>query len=94
MQAAVARRINRRLDAMYAMRRRSVRQARLLDKLHGAFERVLIASDAIPAKIGYQRLEAKTHRAIGVGPLASPGVARWMRAHHPGIHIPRRMQRS
>lgn len=42
---------------MYAMRRWSVRQARLLDALYGAFEKVLIASDPLLAKIGYERLE-------------------------------------
>jgi hypothetical protein len=42
---------------MYVMRLRSVRQARLLDALYGVFEKVLIASNLILAKIGYERLE-------------------------------------
>lgn len=42
---------------MYAMRRWSVRQARLLNTLYGAFEKVLIATEPVLAKIGYQRLE-------------------------------------
>jgi hypothetical protein len=42
---------------MYAVRRWSVRQARLLDSLYGAFEKVLIAGDPLLAKIGYERLE-------------------------------------
>ncbi len=41
--AARARHARRRI-VMYAMRRWSVRQARLLDRLYGAFERVLIAA--------------------------------------------------
>jgi hypothetical protein len=42
---------------MYAMRRWSVRQARLLDALYGVFEKLLIASDPLLTKIGYERLE-------------------------------------
>ena len=42
---------------MYAMRRWSVRQARWLDSLYGVFERVLIATDPLLARIGYERLE-------------------------------------
>lgn len=42
---------------MYRMRRWSVRQARLLDRLYVFFERLLIASDPLLARIGYQRLE-------------------------------------
>jgi hypothetical protein len=42
---------------MYAMRRWSVRQARLLDRLYGAFEKILIASDPVLALIGYERIE-------------------------------------
>jgi 5,10-methylenetetrahydrofolate reductase len=33
-------------------------------------------------------LDRKVHIIIGVGPLASPGAARWMRSHVPGVHIP------
>lgn len=42
---------------MQAMRHWSVRQARLLDRLYGAFEKVLTSSDPILARIGYERLE-------------------------------------
>lgn len=33
-------------------------------------------------------LDRQVHILIGVGPLASPGGARWMRSHVPGVHIP------
>ncbi len=33
-------------------------------------------------------LDQKCFILVGVGPLASPGAARWMRAHVPGVHIP------
>jgi 5,10-methylenetetrahydrofolate reductase len=33
-------------------------------------------------------LDRHIHILIGVGPLASPGAARWMRSHVPGVHIP------
>lgn len=33
-------------------------------------------------------LDRQIHIIIGVGPLASPGAARWMRSHVPGVHIP------
>src|SRR5262245_49680758 len=52
---------------MQAMRRWSVRQARLLDRLYGAFERILISSDPVLARIGYERLErpvAAVERAL------------------------------
>jgi hypothetical protein len=42
---------------MYAMRRWSVRKARALDRLYGAFEKVLIAGDPLFAWLGYERLE-------------------------------------
>lgn len=42
---------------MYAMRRWSVRQARLLDRLYGAFERILVAADPVFSFVGYERLE-------------------------------------
>ncbi len=42
---------------MYSMRRWSVRKARALDRLYGAFERVLIAGDPLFAWLGYERLE-------------------------------------
>lgn len=42
---------------MYAMRRWSVRQARLLDRLYGAFEKILIAADPVFSFVGYERLE-------------------------------------
>jgi 5,10-methylenetetrahydrofolate reductase len=33
-------------------------------------------------------LDRQVHILVGVGPLASPGAARWMRSHVPGVHIP------
>lgn len=33
-------------------------------------------------------LDRDIYIIIGVGPLASPGAARWMRSHVPGVHIP------
>jgi 5,10-methylenetetrahydrofolate reductase len=33
-------------------------------------------------------LDREVSILIGVGPLASPGAARWMRSHVPGVHIP------
>lgn len=33
-------------------------------------------------------LDRQVHIVIGVGPLASPGAARWMRSHVLGVHIP------
>jgi hypothetical protein len=42
---------------MYAMRRWSVRHARLLDRIYGAFENVLFALDPVFSLIGYERIE-------------------------------------
>lgn len=42
---------------MYAMRRWSVRHARLLDRVYRIFERGLVACDPLFNRIGYQRLE-------------------------------------
>lgn len=42
---------------MQAMRHWSVRHARLLDRLYGAFEHVLVMMDPIFSRIGYERLE-------------------------------------
>jgi hypothetical protein len=42
---------------MYAMRRWSVRQAQFLDRLYGAFEKVLVAADPFFSFVGYQRIE-------------------------------------
>lgn len=33
-------------------------------------------------------IDRNVHILTGVGPLASAGAARWMRAHVPGVHIP------
>lgn len=42
---------------MYAVRRWSVRHARLLDRLYARFERLLAAADPLFNRIGYARLE-------------------------------------
>ena len=42
---------------MYALRRWSVRNARMLDRLYALFEKVLTAAHPVLATIGYDRLE-------------------------------------
>ncbi len=40
------------------------------------------------ARVRDAGLDRHIHILIGAGPLASPGAARWMRSHVPGVHIP------
>ncbi len=55
------RHVGRRI-AMYAMRRWSVRQARLLDRLYGAFEKILVAADPLFSFVGYRAHRAPCRR--------------------------------